>query len=115
MTVPIAPTSVARLPDTVPMDVYQGDDLFFTVTVVGLDLTGGSGAGQIRRFPSSTTRVDLGVVIVGSDKIEVSLTAANSALLTPGPNVWDLQVLVGGRVWTLASGVATVWAEVTRL
>lgn len=113
MTVPIAPTSVSALPDNVPMDIYQGDDLYFVVTVVGLDLTGASGAAQVRRFPSSTVHVDMGVVIVGSDTIQVTLAAADAAVLKPGPNVWDLQVLVNGRIRTLATGTATVWAQVT--
>lgn len=113
MSAPITPTSVAALPDNVPMDIYQGDDLYFVVTVIGLDLTGATGLAQIRRYPSSTVHVDMGVVIVGSDTVQVSLSAAASAVLQPGANVWDLQVLVNGRIRTLATGVATVHAQVT--
>lgn len=107
-------TTIGALPARVNLDIYQGDDLGFVLTVTGISLAGAVGSAQVRLHPSSTASVPFSVSIdEATGKISAVLTAADTAALTPGAQVWDLQVIIGGQVRTLVAGAANVVAEVT--
>lgn len=120
-----------------PLDIslYRGDDFGLMLRVYSgtfnsttglyvkgqpLPLTGWSGAAQIRANEDSTTV--LGTFEVAIDvnqltnpgRIYVSMTAAETALLTGG-GIWDLQLIDDhGTVFTYLKGKVSITKDVTR-
>jgi len=107
-----------------PMDIEitTGDTEQITVNLTNggspVNITGRSYAAQIRpsalsstiiaTFTCTITNAALGIVIC-------SLSATETAALTPVFAVWDLQETNGSAVTTLVSGKAIVSSDVTRV
>lgn len=89
---------------------------------VNVNLTGFTARAQIRPTPSSnTTTLSLttenGRIALGGSAgtITLSISATDSAALTAGRYVYDLELVsAGGIVTRLLQGVVTVSANVTR-
>lgn len=106
-------TTIGALPARINLDLYQGDDFTFTVTVTGLSLTGAAAAAEIRRQPGTVLAAFTATVDETLGTISLFLPAAATAALDPDPAVWDLQVTTGGRVRTLVRGAVQIVAQVT--
>jgi len=102
--------------------IDQGADFSSTITVTDLDgdivdLTGYTGAGQIRKHYTSETAVDLtiGFSQDRSDGIlTIALDSATTASMEAGRYVYDVEITTNGNVTRLAEGIATVTPQVTR-
>jgi hypothetical protein len=117
-------------PGSADLDIYQGDDFDFTFRIRNADgsykdLTGYTGAAQIRSTESSTTILATFTVTVPTQtgsalgSCTLSLGATTTATLTPTADVepvWDVQLSGGSPVKkkTWLKGNVTVWPEVTR-
>lgn len=113
-------------PIEVRLDIYRGDDLATYVRLYQivddvktyLDLTGTEVLAQIRRSPDTEVVVALTAVPTlpqtGDDlgRIDLSLTAAATAVLPTGVYRWDLQ-LVADTTRTRARGAAIVTADIS--
>lgn len=91
---------------------YQADG----VTIVG-DLTGFSVTGKIRPSleSSTTSETFTGVVVTASTALcEISLTAAETAAMTAGSYVYDVEVSLATEVYRPLEGFFTLTREVTR-
>lgn len=91
---------------------YQADG----ITSVG-DLTGFSVTGKMRSSLESSTVVATftGVVVTASTALcEISFTAAETAALTAGSCVYDVEVYSGSTTYRPLEGFVTVTREVTR-
>ena len=105
------------------IDIYRGDDLIHTVTIVDaegapVNLTGRTYASQLRRYPdteqiAATFDVDATQANVGL--LILSIDGDVTATLDPGPYRYDLEQTQGGTRTTLLAGEAIVTADVTRL
>ena len=84
-----------------------------------IDVTGDSFASQIRytrddASPAATFSID--IVDAPNGHIRLTLSSANSALLTVGPAFWDCQrTTAAGVRTTFISGKCTILADVTRV
>lgn len=81
-----------------------------------LDLTGYSGASQMRKHPSSLVAYDFNVVISEvAGIVTMSLSAVNSALIPAGRYVYDCKITdPDGKVTIISYGLSEVFAGVTR-
>lgn len=111
------------MPATRNIDIYRGDDLTHSVTIVDadgdpVDLSGRTYASQLRRYPdteqiAATFNVDATQANVGL--LLLTLAGTVTATLEPGPYRYDLEQTQGGTRTTLLAGEAIVTADVTRL
>jgi hypothetical protein len=103
------------------LDIYQGDDPAWRVTVMTTantpaDITGYTASAQIRRAVADVDPVVVATLAttVTSPDVFLSLTHTQTALLS-GRYVWDLQLTsAGGAVTTILEGNVIVTSEVTR-
>jgi hypothetical protein len=111
--------SASAWPNTVDVDIYQGDDFSMTLTVTNPDgsaanLTGATAAAQIRSAPASTDIAATFTTTIASNVVTLTLTHTAATALS-GNYVWDCQLTYsGGTVNTIAAGRVRVAAEVTR-
>jgi hypothetical protein len=105
-------------------DIYieQGATFTLAIDVAGLNLSGYSGRGQIRsKANSSEILAPLTVTIAGS-VVNISLTAAQTALLPATGDLYnntysatyDVELFSGASVVRLLNGVARISPEVTK-
>ena len=107
----------------VEITIEQGANLTSTVTVSdtqgdAINLSTYSAAAQLRKSYYSSTANTLSAIITGNanGQITLSMTAANTANLTPGRYVYDLKITnsVDNSVTRVVEGTATVLPSVTR-
>ena len=80
-----------------------------------LDLTGYSGAGQIRKHYTSSSYTAFAVTITPSTgEIALSLTATQTSNLSPGRYMYDVEITTGATVSRVLEGIVTVTPECTR-
>jgi hypothetical protein len=115
------PQTVSKLPQTIHLEFYQGDDFRFVLVATDdegnpYDLTGAVPMAQIRQQPSSpTVSAAFDITVGGDDNNEMSMHLPHvlSTKLAPGRYVWDCQI-TQIDVTTLCAGNVTVNPEVTR-
>ena len=99
----------ANLTSTVNVNDTQGD---------AINLSTYSASAQLRKSYYSSTANTLSAIITGvaNGQITLSMTAANTANLTPGRYVYDLKITnsVDNSVTRVIEGTATVLPSVTR-
>ena len=107
----------------VEITIEQGANLTSTVTVSdtqgdAINLSTYSAAAQLRKSYYASTANTLSAIITGNanGQITLSMTAANTANLTPGRYVYDLKITnsVDNSVTRVVEGTATVLPSVTR-
>lgn len=82
---------------------------------VALNLTGYTGAAQIRKHYTSSNAVSFSVAInVNTSEVDLSLTAVQTAAMTAGRYVYDVELTLGSLVSRVIEGIVTVTPEVTR-
>jgi hypothetical protein len=104
------------------LTLEQGASYSTTVTVNGsngspTNLTNYTAAAQLRKSYYSSTATDFTVSIsnAAAGEISMTLTAANTANLTPGRYVYDLLITSPTSVKTrVVEGIATILPSVTR-
>tara|TARA_Y100001973_G_scaffold106347_1_gene183658 strand:- start:1123 stop:1461 length:339 start_codon:yes stop_codon:yes gene_type:complete len=82
-----------------------------------LDLTGASATAMLRKNSTSSTAVSFATTVATPELgiISISLTAANTVLLSPGRHVYDVKIITsGGNEYKAIEGAALVRAGVTR-
>lgn len=114
-------TNLDFRPKRINIQAYAGDDLTFDVPVTDaagqpVDLTGATAAAQIRATAAAPDPAVDFTVVVGADKVTLSLSAAETVTL-PASAVWDCEVTLLGPpvvVKTVAAGSITTSPDVTR-
>ena len=103
------------------LKIDQGADFSTSITLTdddgnALDLTGYTGAGQIRKYYTSTTAVDFNVVVTPSTgTVSLSLSAADSNAMNSGRYVYDIELTDGSDVVSrIMEGIVTITPGVTR-
>lgn len=100
--------------------VDQGTTFTTTITVSddegnALDLTGYTGAAQIRKHYTSSNSVSFVVSITpATGEVTLSLTANATANLNAGRYVYDCELTNSGTVSRILEGIVTVSPQVTR-
>jgi len=113
------PQTVQRLPATVNLVVYQGDDVGFSIAVFDedgnpADIDGATLRSQIRVTQAAADiSGEIDTEIGDGGVIEMHLTAAVSAAL-PRAAVWDVEMVLADWTTTLAAGTIAVTPDVTR-
>ena len=81
-----------------------------------VDLTGYTGDSEMRKHYTSSNSQSFTVSLGGtSGTVTLSLTSAQTANLTPGRYVYDVEVTSGSNVVSrIVEGIVTVTPEVTR-
>lgn len=101
--------------------MYRGDDRALVITA-SESLTGSEVAFTARRRKDGETIIEKATgagITIGSEpddeKATVTLAAADTADLEPGPLFWDVEVVDGsGATHTVATGILLIKADVTR-
>lgn len=79
-----------------------------------LDVTGYQARGQIRKHYQSNTSVSL-TTALSNGVVTISLTAAQTANITSGRYVYDVELIDGSNTVTRPyEGIVTITPEVTR-
>ena len=103
--------------------IDQGANYFSTILLtdvdgIALDLTGYTGAAQIRKeYTSSNAAATFTVTITAEDgQVDLSLTAAQTANLTAGEYLYDCELTQtsSNKVSRIVEGKVTVTPEITR-
>ena len=81
-----------------------------------IDLTGYTGESEMRKHYTSSNSVSFSISLGGTlGTVTLSLTSAQTANLTPGRYVYDVEVTSGTNVVSrIVEGIVTVTPEVTR-
>ena len=81
-----------------------------------IDLTGYTGDSEMRKHYTSSNSQSFSISLGGtSGTVTLSLTAAQTANLTPGRYVYDVEVTSASNVVSrIVEGIVTVTPEVTR-
>lgn len=107
----------------VELTIEQGANLISTVTVNdsqgdAVNLTSYTASAQLRKSYYSTSANTLSAIVTGNSngEITLSMTASNTALLTPGRYVYDLKITnsTDNVVTRVIEGIAVVLPSVTR-
>lgn len=107
----------------VELTIEQGANLTSYVTVsddygVGINLQTYSATSMLRKSYYSTTAVPITATVTGiaNGEITLSMTAANTANLTPGRYVYDLLVTdsTDNKVTRVIEGTAVILPSATR-
>lgn len=103
------------------LQIDQGADFSTEIDVLDddgevVDLTGYTGAAQMRKHYTSTTSVAFGVAINASGgTVTLTMNAATSANVVYGRYVYDCELTSSGNtVSRLVEGIVTVTPQVTR-
>jgi hypothetical protein len=101
--------------------VDQGSTFSTTINLTDdfgnlVDLTGYSGAGQIRKHYTSSNAVNIGVTLGGSNgTVTLALSANASANIVAGRYVYDVEITSpSGDVSRIFEGIITLTPQVTR-
>ncbi len=100
--------------------VDQGATFSTTVDFVDaanavIDFSTYTGAGQIRKHYTSNTAVELGINLANTGVVTLSLTANQTANMTAGRYVYDVEVIDVANVTSrIIEGIVTVNPNVTR-
>lgn len=103
--------------------IDQGTDFSTTLTVTdddgaAVDLTGWTGAGQIRKHYTSSTATSFTVTFDSprsSGKITIALDRTTTSAMEAGRYVYDVEITSAANTTSrLVEGVATITPEVTR-
>jgi len=103
------------------LKVDQGTDFSTSITLTdddgtALNLSGYTGAGQIRKYYTSTTAVNFDVVVTantGTVTFELSSNTSNS--MNSGRYVYDIELTdTSGIVSRIMEGIVTITPGVTR-
>jgi hypothetical protein len=79
------------------------------------DLTGYTGAAQMRKHFTSSNSTSFAVSLGGNTGvITLSMTAAQTVNLVPGRYVYDVEITSGNTVVRVIEGIVTVTPNVTR-
>jgi len=82
---------------------------------VALNLTGYTGAAQIRKHYTSSTAVTFTVTIdEPNGEVLLSLTSTQTAAIAAGRYVYDVELTIGSLVSRVIEGIITVTPEVTK-
>ena len=101
--------------------IDQGSSFTTTITLTNdddtiLDLTGYTGAGQIRKWYTSSNAVNFTVTIApASGEVTLQLTANATANMSAGRYVYDVELTIGATISRVLEGLITVTPEVTRI
>jgi hypothetical protein len=101
--------------------IDQGTTFSTTISLTNdngepIDLSGYSGQSQMRKHYTSSNSVSFSVAL-GSESgtITLSLTSGQTANLTPGRYVYDVEITSSSNVVSrIVEGIATITPEVTR-
>ena len=103
------------------LKVDQGSDFSTAINLTddggnALNLSGYTGAAQIRKYYTSTTSYNFGVdITANTGQITLSLTANTTNNITAGRYVYDLEITdSGGVVSRVLEGIVTITPGVTR-
>lgn len=103
------------------LKIEQGTDFSTSITLTdddndAIDLTSYSGAGQIRKYYTSTTAVNWTVSLGGNTGIvTISLGSNTTNNMTSGRYVYDIELTDGsGIVSRILEGIVTITPGVTR-
>jgi len=103
------------------LQIDQGADFSTEIDVLDdngdvVNLTGFSGAAQMRKHYTSSTATNFNVTINASGgTVTLSMNAATSANVTPGRYVYDCELTSSSNVVSrLVEGIVTVTPQVTR-
>lgn len=100
--------------------IDQGTSFTTTITVTdddgnALDLTGYTGAAQIRKHYTSSNSVSFTVSITAATgEVTLALTANATANLAAGRYVYDCELTTGQTVSRIIEGIVTITPQVTR-
>ena len=103
--------------------IDQGSDFSTTVNITdgsgsATDLTGYTGAAQIRKHWSSTTSYDFTVTIPAPETdgiVQLALSSAQTSAIPPGRYNYDIELTSSGNVVSrIVEGLVTVTPEITR-
>jgi hypothetical protein len=109
------------MPESVALNVYRGDSYRWTFTFwtdpgasVPYDLAGAVAKAEIRTRADLPVLATLGCTVTQPNVADVTLAAQESALLTSGKAMWDLQMTFpDSSVRTLVAGPVTITADIT--
>lgn len=98
--------------------IDQGADYSTTLDVTDdagepTDLTGYTGAAQMRKHYSSANSYAFAVAIANGS-VTLSMNSATTANITAGRYVYDCEITNGGVVSRLVEGIVTISPQVTR-
>ena len=99
--------------------IDQGATFSTTITITDeegnlYDLTGHSGAAQMRKHYTSVSATGFSVSL-GAGTVTLSMNAATSNILTPGRYVYDVEITSNANVVSrIVEGIVTVTPNVTR-
>lgn len=81
----------------------------------GIDLTGYTGAGQIRKTYTSSSYTSITVSLGANGQVSMSLTPTQTANLTAGRYLYDVELTSsGGTVTRVVEGIVTVTPQITK-
>jgi hypothetical protein len=103
------------------LQIDQGADFSTEIDVLDdagevVDLTGYSGAAQMRKHYTSSTSTNFTVAVnAPAGTVTLSMNAVTSANVTPGRYVYDCELTSSSNVVSrLVEGIVTVTPQVTR-
>lgn len=103
------------------LKIDQGTDFLTSVTLTDDDgdpisLSNYTGAGQIRKYYTSTTAVDFNVSVdAGTGTVTISLTSAQTNAMEAGRYVYDVELTDTANVVSrILEGIVTITPGVTR-
>lgn len=80
-----------------------------------INLTGYTGASEIRKHYTSTTSTPFTVTVYAAGSVDLSLTPAQTADLVSGRYLYDVELTSsGGIVTRVVEGIVTVNPQITR-
>jgi hypothetical protein len=103
------------------LKIGQGTDYLTSITLtdddgVPIQLTGYSGAGQIRKYYTSTNAVDFDVEVkANTGVVKISLTSDQTNEMEAGRYVYDVELTDSANVVSrVLEGIVTITPGVTR-
>lgn len=103
------------------LKIDQGTDFLTTVTLTDdagdpISLSGYVGAGQIRKYYTSTNAVDFDVTVTPSTgEVTLQLTSTQTNAMEAGRYVYDVELTDGANVVSrVLEGIVTITPGVTR-
>lgn len=103
------------------LQIDQGTDFATTIDVTDtdneiVDLTGYTGAAQMRKHYTSSAQTAFSVSISSAlGQVTLSMNSATTATITPGRYVYDCELTSSANVVSrLVEGIVTVTPQVTR-
>lgn len=102
------------------LTIDQGTTFTTTITITdddgnALDLTGYTGAAQLRKHYTSSNSVNFTVSITpATGEVTLSLTANATSNIVAGRYVYDCELTNSGTVSRVLEGIVTITPQVTR-